>query len=248
MPSVVNNFYEFGEFRLDPQTRVLRRRQEVVPLTPKAFDVLWLLAERDGRVVTKDELMRSVWSDSFVEESNLTQTVFMLRKALQESPDERYILTVQGRGYRFVAPVKEVPRIERKAAEGAATRDPQAVTPGFAAIVVPRDPARARSRFPKQSWIWLIAASTVVLITGLIASLHGAGSGRQAETSGRTMLAVLPFQNLTGDPTQEYLSDGLTEEMIARLGNVDPPHLGLIARTSVMHYKEHHDRARPNRT
>lgn len=230
MPSVVNNFYEFGEFRLDPQSRVLRRGQEVVALTPKAFDVLSLLAGRDGQVVTKDELMRSVWSDSFVEESNLTQTVFMLRKALQETPGERYILTVQGRGYRFVAPVKEIPRSERNAAE-------DTVLPALEPVVIARDPARVASRVPKHSWIWLLAAAAVVLIIGLIVYSHRAGSGRQAETSGRTMLAVLPFQNLTGDPTQEYLSDGLTEEMITRLGNVDPSHLGLIARTSVMHYK-----------
>ncbi len=78
-----------------------------MPLTPKAFDVLLLLVQNAGRIVTKDELMKAVWPDSFVEESNLTQTIFMVRKALDETADRRYILTVQGQGYRFLVPVTE---------------------------------------------------------------------------------------------------------------------------------------------
>src|ERR1700686_2618832 len=74
MPSVINNFYELGEFRLDPQSRVLRRYREIVPLTPKAFEILLLLVRNEGHLITNDELMRAVWPDSFVEESNLTQT------------------------------------------------------------------------------------------------------------------------------------------------------------------------------
>ena len=102
-----NNLYEFGDFRLDPQNRVLRSSGAAVPLTPKAFDLLLMLVENAGRVVTKDELMKAVWPDSFVEESNLTQTVFMVRKALDEMAGRRYILTVQGQGYRFLVPVKK---------------------------------------------------------------------------------------------------------------------------------------------
>ena len=107
MSSLTSNLYEFDEFRLDPQNRVLRRGGTAVPLTPKAFDVLLLLIQNAGRIVTKDELMKAVWPDSFVEESNLTQTIFMVRKALDETADRRYILTVQGQGYRFLVPVTE---------------------------------------------------------------------------------------------------------------------------------------------
>lgn len=82
MPGLVNGLYEFGEFRLDAHKRTLRQGQEAVALTPKAFDTLLFLIEKHGQVVTKDELMKAVWADSFVEESNLTQTIFMLRKAL----------------------------------------------------------------------------------------------------------------------------------------------------------------------
>ncbi|HEX3741830.1 MAG TPA: winged helix-turn-helix domain-containing protein [Terriglobales bacterium] len=243
MPNLINSFYEFGEFRLDPQNRVLRRRQEVIPLTPKAFDVLWLLAGKEGQVVTKDELMRSVWSDSFVEESNLTQTVFMLRKALQESPGERYILTVQGRGYRFAAPVKEIPRGERKDAEELASRQPigtdAADSASVSAVSRPDSGPLPGKRFPSYAWMWPAATITVLLIAGSWGYLHKPSWPSRTHTApGRIMLAVLPFKNLTGDPTQEYFSDGLTEEMITRLGNLDPAHLGMIARTSIMHYKD----------
>jgi len=97
MPSVVNDMYEFGEFHMDVQNRILRRGQNLVPLTPKAFEVLQVLVQKNGEVIAKDELMNAAWPDSFVEDSNLTQTVFMLRKALGETRDQPYILTVPGR-------------------------------------------------------------------------------------------------------------------------------------------------------
>ncbi len=109
MSSLTSHLYAFGEFRVDVQNRVLRKNEEPIPLTPKAFEVLLLLIQHSGEVVSKDELIQRVWPDSFVEESNLTQTVFMLRKALGESSVQRYILTVQGKGYRFVPEVKTVP-------------------------------------------------------------------------------------------------------------------------------------------
>jgi len=90
MPSLISNLYAFGDFRLDAKNRVLRLGDQPIALTPKAFEVLLLLIQHSGRLVSKDELMRTVWPDSFVEESNLTQTVFMLRKALGETPEQRY--------------------------------------------------------------------------------------------------------------------------------------------------------------
>jgi DNA-binding winged helix-turn-helix (wHTH) protein len=101
--------YEFGPFRLDTVKRLLMRDGEAVPLTPKTFEVLIALVENSDRVLEKSELMTAIWPDSFVEESNLTQSVFMLRKALGESSGEhRYIVTVPGRGYRFVASVSQL--------------------------------------------------------------------------------------------------------------------------------------------
>jgi DNA-binding winged helix-turn-helix (wHTH) protein len=91
--------YEFGPFRIDAQREVLLRAGEPVSLTPKAFQILMVLVRHGQEIVTKDDLMKSVWPDTFVEEANLSRNIFMLRKALGESPqDHRYILTVPGRG------------------------------------------------------------------------------------------------------------------------------------------------------
>ena len=98
--------YEFGPFRLEPATRRLLREGEPLPLTPKAFDTLLFLVQNRERVVEKEEVLRRLWPDTVVEESNLAQNVFTLRKTLGDSPDgARFIATVPRRGYRFVAPV-----------------------------------------------------------------------------------------------------------------------------------------------
>lgn len=103
--------YEFGPFRVLTTERRVMRDGEVVPLTPKVFDTLLALVQNSGRLVAKDELMKMIWQDSFVEEGNLTQNIFILRKALGESPhDHQYIMTIPGQGYRFVAEVREIPR------------------------------------------------------------------------------------------------------------------------------------------
>jgi DNA-binding winged helix-turn-helix (wHTH) protein len=101
--------FEFGPFRADPARRELRRGSEVVSLTPRVFDTLMALIERRHRVAGKAELMAALWPDRAVEEANLTQNVFVLRKALREREDGcRYIATLPRRGYRFVGDVREV--------------------------------------------------------------------------------------------------------------------------------------------
>jgi TolB-like protein/DNA-binding winged helix-turn-helix (wHTH) protein len=229
MSSLTSNLYEFDEFRLDPQSRVLRRGGTTVSLTPKAFDVLLFLIQNAGRIVTKDELMKAVWPDSFVEESNLTQTIFMVRKALDETSDRRYILTVQGQGYRFLVPVTEA---ERKAPEIEAR---VAVVDARSVAEIQLDSHGRGARH----WRAVVIASATVALVLIAVYVIGPWRSRRgsAEQPGRIMIAVLPFENFTGDPGQEYFSDGLTEEMISQLGDLDPAHLGVIARTSVMHYK-----------
>ncbi len=101
--------YEFGPFRMDPDNQVLLREGQPVAVTPKAFETLLVLVRRSREVVTKDELLKAIWPDSFVEEANLNQNIFMLRKALGDTAEERrYIITVPGRGYRFAVPVRTV--------------------------------------------------------------------------------------------------------------------------------------------
>jgi len=105
--------FEFGCFRLDPVKRLLLCEGSPVPLAPKVFDILLVLLQNHDRLIEKSELMRAVWPDTAVEEENLTQSVYILRKALNESPNEhRYIVTIPGSGYRFVAAVRKVNRVE----------------------------------------------------------------------------------------------------------------------------------------
>jgi TolB-like protein/DNA-binding winged helix-turn-helix (wHTH) protein/Flp pilus assembly protein TadD len=236
MSSLTNNLYRFGDFSLDAQGRVVMRGEEAVPLTPKAFDVLLLLIQNSGRIVTKDELMKAVWPDSFVEESNLTQTIFMARKALDETADRRYILTVQGQGYRFLVPVAEADK------HGAEIHAPVAVADERDERRVPEIQVESHGQGAKN-WraaviiIVIVIAGVAFVLTGAYAIWPGRARRGPAEQTGRIMLAVLPFENFTGDAGQEYFSDGLTEEMISQVGDLDPSHLGVIARTSVMQYK-----------
>src|ERR1035438_10449441 len=109
MSNTGKNLYKFGNFRLEPARRLLWREDQPIQLQPKAFDTLLVLVQHNDRVVSKDELMKLVWPDAFVEESNLTQNIFVLRKALGETAGERrFIVTVPGRGYRFAELVRTV--------------------------------------------------------------------------------------------------------------------------------------------
>jgi eukaryotic-like serine/threonine-protein kinase len=99
--------YEFGPFRVDPEKETLLCAGELVPLTPKTFQILLVLVRHSNEVVTKEDLMKAVWPDTFVEEANLSRNIFMLRKALGERPqDHRYVVTVPGRGYRLAESVQ----------------------------------------------------------------------------------------------------------------------------------------------
>src|SRR5580704_5773909 len=120
--------FQFGEFKVDALARTLRREEETVTLNRRAFDVLLYLVQNPGRVLTRDELLKNVWPDTFVDENSLAQSISVLRRALEEKPgDNSYVVTLPGRGYQFVSPV-------------------QVVAPEDTAIVA--DPATAGSRGP----------------------------------------------------------------------------------------------------
>lgn len=113
MGKQTSQFYEFGPFRLDVVEHLLLSDGAAVPLTPKAFETLRVLVENGGRVVGKEELIASIWPDAWVEEANLTQNVFTLRKALgQRDATRNYIETVPKRGYRFIAPIKRIVSVD----------------------------------------------------------------------------------------------------------------------------------------
>jgi TolB-like protein/DNA-binding winged helix-turn-helix (wHTH) protein/Tfp pilus assembly protein PilF len=199
-----------------------------VRLPAQPFCVLSILIERAGQVVSREEIRAELWdADTFVDyERSLNSAIRKLRAVLgdsQESP--RYIETVPRLGYRFIAPVEVM------------TSSPgEAPVPATSASRSAASEARAVT-FPGRHWSRILAASTVMVALVAIYFVWSRERVRQQPSAERLMVAVLPFENLTGDAAQEYLSDGLTEEMIAQLGHLDPEHLGVIARTSVMHYK-----------
>src|SRR5580700_10193788 len=101
--------FKFGEFQIDARARRLRGEEEMVTLNRRAVDVLLYLVQNPGKVVTRDELLKNVWSDTFVDENSLAQSISALRRALDEKPgDNSYIVTLPGRGYQFVTPVQVI--------------------------------------------------------------------------------------------------------------------------------------------
>lgn len=209
---------------------MLFRGQEPIPLPSKAFETLLILVDRSERVVLKDDLMKSLWPDTFVEEANLSQNIFVLRKALGETAqDARYIVTVPGRGYRFAQKVKHL--VEGEDVLVVEGRSRSQVLNEESSL----NPISALARGDRRVRAVALVATALLLVAGFLAWRAFRPTARA--TPGRIMLAVLPFQNLTGDPEQEYFADGLTDELITKLGRLHPAQLGVIARTSVMGYK-----------
>jgi hypothetical protein len=189
------------------------------------------LVRNSETVVLKDDLMKSVWPDTFVEESNLTQNIFVLRKTLGDAAGEhRYIVTVPGRGYRFTEKVRLVPDQDDIVLQS------RSITRVVVDEEILPDATPALTAGRRYSYSIAALVGIVVLVFAGYWAWRHFRIGSPA-SPGRVMLAVLPFQNLTGDPGQEYFADGLTEEMITQLGRLRPEQLGVIARTSVMGYK-----------
>ena len=220
--------YEFGPFRLDPVERRLLREGAGVPLSPKAFDILLLLVENSGHLLTKEELMRRIWPDAFVEEANLAQNISAIRRVLDgKGGGDQYIETVPKVGYRFSAPVRRFPS-ELAAAPAVPPR------PG---------PIRAettlKSRKQFNPRIGILSAAGAVLLAVLFfawpRTFPGRGTDRLVPIRS---VAVLPLENLTSDPEQEYFSDGMTDELITDLAKIRS--LRVISRNSVMPYKHKH--------
>src|SRR5579862_5527060 len=232
----MSNLYHFGQFVLDPRRRMLSRADSPVSLTPKAFDVLLFLAQNPNRLVTKEELLQAVWGNTFVEEGNLAQYISHLRKALGDNPeDTRLIVTIARRGYQFTADVTVAEATDPSKQPAAHVPTASSLADTQPVVGSPAD--EAGSRRPKHWWnAAALAALTVILAAGTYASWRHF-SNMTPPPSHKIMLAVLPFENLTGDPNKEYLADGLTEETISYLGRLSPEQLGVIARTSVMGYK-----------
>lgn len=251
-----SHLYVFGPFRLDPAEQILLREGEPVSLTPKAFETLVALVERGGRLVMKDELLREVWPDAFVEEGSLARNIHELRKTLGEVASENlYIETVPKRGYRFVAPVRDLgeegaqlilrqriraqiipeeeetsPPTEIESAGGSddgahAAADEQAEVAGQSKAGA-LAPGWLATRRRRMAAVAALALA--VVFATFVARQRSAGGDETIDS-----VAVLPFAN--ADPKVEYLSNGVTESIINSLSQL--PGLRVVPRSTVFRYK-----------
>lgn len=172
--------YEFDRFRVDTEKELLLRGDENVPLAPKAFQVLLVLMRHSKELVTKDDLMKMVWPDTFVEEANLSRNIFLLRKALGENPqDHQYIVTVPGRGYRFAEDVRLVPGLEV-----------DIVAASHSKVQVQVDETKP--------WGWIALAAILLVAAG--AGAFQLFFHRSPVLTEKDTVVLADFANSTGDP------------------------------------------------
>jgi TolB-like protein/DNA-binding winged helix-turn-helix (wHTH) protein/Flp pilus assembly protein TadD len=212
----------FGPYEFNPRFGELRKEGMRVRLEGQPLAILQSLLDRPGELVTREELRKKLWrEDTFVDfERSLNAAVKRLRAALNDSPDQpRYIETLARRGYRFIAPVNTAGTV------GAVV---SSVTPN---LPFARLPSAVRGR--RLRLIAMAVCGIVVLTWGWRQWRH-----RTAAPAAPVIhsLAVLPLENLSGDPSQEYLADGMTEELIGRLSGIQD--LRVTSRTSVMGFKD----------
>jgi DNA-binding winged helix-turn-helix (wHTH) protein/TolB-like protein len=239
-PERANRDYEFGPFVLDTARRLLVRELQPVALTPKTYDALLVLVESRGRFLSKGELMKSLWPSSFVEESNLTQQISMIRKALGEIPGEdRYIVTVSGRGYRFAAQVRESTHRSDALYEGRPRPDDktdkstgvetQTETPdaNIVRVVEFHQPSAATIRIGgARGWFHeprLVLPVLVLLGIALMAlgyALHRRLPVVTTVSARPRSLAILPFRNLRSDLDSDFLGFSLADAVAAKLSYI----------------------------
>jgi DNA-binding winged helix-turn-helix (wHTH) protein/TolB-like protein/Tfp pilus assembly protein PilF len=218
--------YEFGKYRLDPAEHLLLCDGKPVALTPKAFDILCVFAQNSGRLLSKDELMKRVWPNSFVEEANLSVNISALRRALGDTPDgQELIATVPKMGYRFVMPVREIrdptpARRENELQASVETLETQQSLPN------PTAPAtegakglRATRSATANRWVWTIVLLAIGLGLLFYVGYRTRGTRRVLSAEPRK-IAILPFQNLNKDANNDFLGFSLADAVIMKLGNV----------------------------
>ncbi len=224
--------YEFGKFRIEVLARTLWREEEIVTLNRRAFDVLLYLVQSPGKVVSRDELLKNVWSDTFVDENSLTQSISVLRRALEEKPgDNSYIVTLPGRGYQFVTSVQVVVSGNLSIAPDVAT----AAGHGSRALLFQEHTIRTSTTTEEKEQLSLPvprnrAAMRLLAIVAIAAtSVAGYYTWTQfhrvqprtnptaPSPAPRRSIAVLGFRNLSGRPEEAWLSTALSEMLSTEL-------------------------------
>ena len=252
--TVRSHIVRFGVFEADLDACELRKQTRLVKLQVQPYQILKLLLEHPGEVVSRDELCRCLWpGGTFVDfEHSLNTAIRRLREALSDSPENPiFIETLQRRGYRFIAPVTQV-TVPQEDKALVADQAPPPTSDLTRAMVTTADPATTPStpaRYP-ATLPGILLLGVLILAVGLLAGAGIGNLGRhRASASGLVMdtphvpqpvrsLVVLPLDNLTSDVDQEFLADGMTDELIARLSKVK--RLRVISRTSSMGYKGTH--------
>jgi TolB-like protein/DNA-binding winged helix-turn-helix (wHTH) protein/Flp pilus assembly protein TadD len=239
MRSLPSARVRFGAFELDLTTGELRSTETAGPnkkvlLREQVFQVLLMLVEREGKIATRDEIQGRLWpNDTVVDfDRSINATIKELRRVLGDSADNpRYVETLARRGYRLMVPIEYPESVPKTALETDPEQREQATGP------ISERAVRVQRRVSPEWWktALLVSSAVIVVAAGYISWLHFRATGLTG--TGKIRLAVLPFQNLTGDPNKEYLADGLTEETISQLSRLNPEQLGVIGRTSVMGYK-----------
>jgi eukaryotic-like serine/threonine-protein kinase len=199
MTDQIKHSYEFGPYRIDPAKRLLLRGENAVQLPSKVFETLLVLVQHSEEVVSKDDLMKTVWPDSFVEESNLSQSIFLLRKALGETAqDRRYIVTIPGRGYRFA---EKVDKISEETADLVVERHSRAQVTVQETESAPCEGSGASLLriLLQRPWNWMLptAAGVALLIGSFALFLH---RRRPTTLSEADLVLVSDFVNTTGEP------------------------------------------------
>jgi DNA-binding winged helix-turn-helix (wHTH) protein/TolB-like protein/Tfp pilus assembly protein PilF len=203
--------YEFGPFQLDIAERSLLREGRPVALTPKVFDLLEVLVRNSGHLVEKDELIKQVWPDSFVEEGNLNRNVSILRKVLGDDSGQPYIETVPKRGYRFAAVVREI------TTNGSQVIDTESNTAHAEAKGPDVVLAAPRGVLPARRWQILAGLAVLSLAIVIYVLTRTDATATPPEIKS---IAVLPLENLSGDPAQDSFADGMTDALTSSLAQM----------------------------
>jgi len=228
---------KFGDgLELDRNSYELRRAGRALKLERIPLDILFLLVERRGQLVTREDIIGKIWGkDVFVDtDSSINGAIRKIRQVLKDDPENPvFVQTVTGKGYRFIAAVTEAEFPAHKSG-GKNLESSNTITQEPSTLLA----AGQERRVALTSWPW-VASLAVLLVVVLAAAIFGLRLRARSQTASehRVMMAVLPFANLSNDPEQEYFSDGLTEETITDLGELNPERLGVIARTSAAAYK-----------
>ncbi len=216
----------FGSFEVDVVSGELRRQGLKIRLQDQPFRLLVLLLDHAGEVVTREKVRETLWpAETHVDfDHSLNTAARKLREALGDSAEApRYVETIARRGYRFIAPVAPLPAV-------------QVAHSADAAVASLRPSPAARPSISARRLL-ILAIVIVICAAALVAYWRVPRRGPTTQSGLRLTLAVLPFDNLSGDAGQEYLSDGLTEEMITQLGRLEPDQLRVLARSSTWKYK-----------